>query len=106
VTDRDDVVASCHASGNLGANGWQFSKSGGAFAAGEPHVATAWFPANDTPRDKATITLDARVPDGWTTCFLLQKPVSSTMRTPRSGCSRTSTTASPTSSRNLSVSQA
>jgi aminopeptidase N len=51
--------------GNLGENGWQISQSGGAFAAGEPHSATAWFPANDTPRDKATFTLDARVPGGW-----------------------------------------
>jgi aminopeptidase N len=50
----------------LGANGWQISKSGGAFAAGEPHSATSWFPANDTPRDKATFKLTVRVPDGWT----------------------------------------
>ena len=51
--------------GNLGENGWQIATSGGAFAAGEPHSATAWYPANDTPRDKATFTLDARVPNGW-----------------------------------------
>lgn len=51
--------------GSLGENGWQPARSGGAFAAGEPHSATAWYPANDTPRDKATFTLDARVPDGW-----------------------------------------
>lgn len=51
--------------GNLGDNGWQISRSGGAFAAGEPHSATAWFPANDTTRDKATFKLDARVPNGW-----------------------------------------
>jgi aminopeptidase N len=51
--------------GNLGQNGWQISKSGGAFAAGEPHSATSWYPANDTPRDKATFALDARVPNGW-----------------------------------------
>jgi aminopeptidase N len=50
---------------HLGVNGWQFSQSGGAFAAGEPHSATTWFPANDTPRDKATFALDARVPNGW-----------------------------------------
>ncbi|HEV2783268.1 MAG TPA: M1 family metallopeptidase [Actinophytocola sp.] len=49
----------------LGANGWQIAKSGGAFAAGEPHSATSWYPANDTPRDKATFKLTARVPDGW-----------------------------------------
>ncbi|HET9139666.1 M1 family metallopeptidase [Actinophytocola sp.] len=50
---------------NLGTNGWQISRSGGAFAAGEPHSATSWFPANDTPKDKATFKLVARVPDGW-----------------------------------------
>lgn len=51
--------------GGLGENGWQIAKSGGAFAAGEPHSATTWYPANDTPRDKATFRLDARVPSGW-----------------------------------------
>lgn len=51
--------------GALGENGWQIASSGGAFAAGEPHSATTWYPANDTPRDKATFALDARVPDGW-----------------------------------------
>ncbi|WP_440901851.1 M1 family metallopeptidase [Actinosynnema sp.] len=49
----------------LGTNGWQRSESGGAFAAGEPHSATTWYPANDTPRDKASFALSARVPDGW-----------------------------------------
>jgi aminopeptidase N len=51
--------------GPLGAGGWQISKSGGAFAAGEPHSASSWFPVNDHPRDKATFALSARVPDGW-----------------------------------------
>ncbi|MGB3443004.1 MAG: M1 family metallopeptidase [Actinophytocola sp.] len=51
--------------GSLGENGWQPSASGGAFVAGEPHSATYWFPANDTPKDKATFKLDARVPNGW-----------------------------------------
>ncbi|GAA3892223.1 M1 family metallopeptidase [Saccharothrix violaceirubra] len=49
----------------LGSNGWQISASGGAFAAGEPHSATTWFPANDTPRDKASFHLVATVPEGW-----------------------------------------
>ncbi|WP_158848217.1 M1 family metallopeptidase [Saccharothrix deserti] len=49
----------------LGRSGWQISTTGGAFAAGEPHSATTWFPANDTPRDKATFSLTARVPEGW-----------------------------------------
>jgi aminopeptidase N len=51
--------------GTLGTNGWQIAKSGGAFVAGEPHSATSWYPSNDTPRDKATFRLTARVPDGW-----------------------------------------
>ncbi|MDT7785235.1 MAG: hypothetical protein QOF58_3654 [Pseudonocardiales bacterium] len=51
---------------SLGRSGWQISSTGGAFAAGEPHSATSWFPANDHPRDKAAFKLAARVPDGWT----------------------------------------
>ncbi|HEX2131041.1 MAG TPA: M1 family metallopeptidase [Actinophytocola sp.] len=51
--------------GALGENGWQLASSGGAFVAGQPHSATSWYPANDTPRDKATFRLDARVPNGW-----------------------------------------
>ena len=50
---------------NLGANGWQYSVSGGAFAAGEPHSASTWYPVNDTPTDKATFHLSATVPPGW-----------------------------------------
>ncbi|MFD5829578.1 M1 family metallopeptidase [Lentzea sp. NPDC060358] len=51
---------------SLGRSGWQISSTGGAFAAGQPHSATTWFPANDTPRDKAALKVSARVPDGWT----------------------------------------
>jgi aminopeptidase N len=51
--------------GTLGVNGWQQAASGGAFVAGEPHSATSWYPVNDTPRDKATFSLSARVPNGW-----------------------------------------
>ncbi|MFG1797498.1 M1 family metallopeptidase [Nocardia sp. NPDC049149] len=46
-------------------NGWTYSPSGGAFAAGEPHSATTWFPLNDTPLDKATMSLRATVPKAW-----------------------------------------
>jgi aminopeptidase N len=49
----------------LGAEGWQISSSGGAFAAGEPHSASTWYPVNDTPTDKASFHLAAKVPDGW-----------------------------------------
>jgi aminopeptidase N len=51
--------------GALGDGGWQIARSGGAFVAGEPHSATSWYPANDTPKDKATFKLDAQVPQGW-----------------------------------------
>ncbi|WP_328447844.1 M1 family metallopeptidase [Amycolatopsis sp. NBC_00438] len=47
-------------------NGWQHSADGGAFMVGEPHSAAFWYPVNETPRDKATFTLTAHVPDGWT----------------------------------------
>jgi aminopeptidase N len=56
---------SSESKGGLGAGGWQVSKSGGAFAAGEPHSASSWFPVNDHPRDKATFTLAAKVPSEW-----------------------------------------
>ncbi|WP_028476161.1 M1 family metallopeptidase [Nocardia sp. CNY236] len=45
--------------------GWTFAPSGGAFAAGEPHSATSWYPLNDTPLDKATFELHATVPAEW-----------------------------------------
>ncbi|WP_378740096.1 M1 family metallopeptidase [Nocardia brasiliensis] len=46
-------------------DGWTYSPSGGAFAAGEPHSATTWYPLNDTPLDKVTFTVRATVPTGW-----------------------------------------
>ncbi|MBF6328315.1 M1 family metallopeptidase [Nocardia transvalensis] len=46
-------------------NGWTYSTSGGAFALGEPHSASTWYPLNDTPLDKVTFTLRATVPTGW-----------------------------------------
>jgi aminopeptidase N len=49
-----------------GASGWQRSADGGAYMVGEPHSAAFWYPANETPRDKATFSLTAHVPDGWT----------------------------------------
>jgi aminopeptidase N len=36
----------------------------GAFAIGEPHSATSWFPVNDHPRDKALYDLEFTVPAG------------------------------------------
>lgn len=49
----------------VGDQGWQISRSGGAFALGEPHSAAFWYPVNDHPSDKATFRLSARVPEPW-----------------------------------------
>ncbi|MCX4967568.1 M1 family metallopeptidase [Streptomyces sp. NBC_00654] len=45
---------------------WHRFADGGANVTGEPHSATAWYPANDHPSDKATFRLTATVPDTWT----------------------------------------
>ncbi|MEU4646336.1 M1 family metallopeptidase [Nocardia fluminea] len=45
--------------------GWTHAPNGGAFAVGEPHSASTWYPLNDTPLDKATFTLHATVPADW-----------------------------------------
>lgn len=52
--------------GQLGGNGWYHTSSGGAFVLGEPESASYWFPVNEHPRDKASFTLTASVPEGWT----------------------------------------
>jgi aminopeptidase N len=42
-----------------------FLRSGdGAVAIGEPESASAWFPVNDHPSDKATYTIEVTVPEG------------------------------------------
>lgn len=46
-------------------SGWNYSSSGGAFAANEPHSAASWYPVNDTTNDKATFTLKATVPNAY-----------------------------------------
>ncbi|MEU0934939.1 M1 family metallopeptidase [Embleya sp. NPDC005971] len=45
---------------------WHRLPDGAANVTGEPHSATAWYPANDHPSDKATFRLTATVPDTWT----------------------------------------
>ena len=37
----------------------------GAIVAGQPEAATAWFPVNDHPIDKASYSFDVTVPDGY-----------------------------------------
>lgn len=45
--------------------GWLTTDAGGAYVIGEPDGGATWFPANDHPSDKATMTLEATVPRGW-----------------------------------------
>lgn len=45
--------------------GWYQLDSGGAIAIGEPFSASAWFPVNETPTDKALFAVEALVPDGY-----------------------------------------
>ena len=45
--------------------GWFRTESGGAFAAGEPISASAWYPVNEHPADTATFAVTATVPDKW-----------------------------------------
>jgi aminopeptidase N len=45
--------------------GW-VPTSDGAFVVGEPQGSPGWFPANDTPRDKATFDVHVTVPQGLT----------------------------------------
>jgi aminopeptidase N len=54
VTDPDGSLA-----------GWIATKDG-AFVVGEPQGSPAWYPCNDTPRDKATYDFRVRVPHGLT----------------------------------------
>jgi aminopeptidase N len=46
--------------------GWHALADGGVDVSDEPHSATAWYPANDHPSDKATFRLTTTVPTGWT----------------------------------------
>jgi aminopeptidase N len=80
ITPQDDIpdqsmfttrirytgTPSAQTEGPLGDTGWIQSDTGAAFAAGEPHSAASWYPVNETPRDKATFHLTARVPQDWT----------------------------------------
>lgn len=45
--------------------GWYRTKSGGAFAAGQPISASAWYPVNEHPGDTATFAVTATVAHGW-----------------------------------------
>ena len=53
------------AGGDIGDGGWYSLTSGGSVAIGEPFGASAWYPVNETPRDRATFAVEATVPDGW-----------------------------------------
>ena len=47
----------------LGTSGFMHTDDG-AIIAGQPDVAATWFPANDHPRDAASVTVRATVPEG------------------------------------------
>ena len=49
--------------------GWYRTDSGGAFAAGEPVSASAWYPVNEHPADTATFAVTATVPAAWQVSF-------------------------------------
>jgi aminopeptidase N len=54
VTDPDDSI-----------EGW-VPTADGAFVVGEPQGSPAWYPVNDSPRDKATFDFAVTVPEGLT----------------------------------------
>ena len=58
-----DGVPEAYDEGPLGVGGW-IATDDGAIALGQPHGATTWFPANDHPIDKATLTVALDVPAG------------------------------------------
>ena len=65
IRQHSQFAVRVHYSGKPTGAGWYTFDDGGAVAMGEPHSATAWYPANDHPSDKATFHLTATVPDGW-----------------------------------------
>jgi aminopeptidase N len=48
---------------DLGTSGFMHTDDG-AIVAGQPDVAATWFPSNDHPRDAASVSVSATVPDG------------------------------------------
>jgi aminopeptidase N len=54
ITDPDDAI-----------EGWVPTQDG-AFVVGEPQGSPGWYPANDTPKDKATFDIAVTVKDGLT----------------------------------------
>ncbi|MEO5833820.1 MAG: M1 family metallopeptidase [Nakamurella sp.] len=49
----------------LADGGWYTLDSGGAVVIGEPFSASAWYPVNEVPTDRASFAVTAEVPDGW-----------------------------------------
>lgn len=45
--------------------GWLTTDEGGVYVIGEPDGGATWFPSNDHPTDKTTLSLEATVPRGW-----------------------------------------
>ncbi len=49
----------------LADGGWHKTSTGGAAVMGEPGSASAWYPANEHPTDRAAFSVVAFVPQGW-----------------------------------------
>ncbi len=49
----------------LADGGWYTTGTGGAAVMGEPYTASAWYPANEHPTDRASFGVIAQVPTGW-----------------------------------------
>lgn len=49
----------------LSDGGWYTTRGGGAAALGEPFSASAWYPANEHPTDRAAFSVIAEVPSEW-----------------------------------------
>jgi aminopeptidase N len=61
VVRYDGVPKTIHDA--FGASGFMHTDDG-AIVAGQPHGAATWFPANDHPRDAASVSVSATVPKG------------------------------------------
>ncbi len=65
VTYRGTPAPIIGGTSGLADGGWFNLDSGGAVAIGEPFSASAWYPVNEIPTDRATFRIDAQVPTGW-----------------------------------------
>lgn len=65
VTYTGTPTTIANGTSGLADGGWYTTKSGGAAVLGEPFSASAWYPVNETPTDRASFGITAQVPTGW-----------------------------------------